>query len=114
MLKLFTEEVYGVVPGEIAKPKVISYEDHASCFGGKAIRKQFDLVFSGNDRELSAGVLMYFPKSDKPVPVILAYNFIGNHSIIDDPAIRISESWVYNNPSLGIVNNRFTERNNFV
>lgn len=110
LVKLFSQEVYGFVPREIAKPEVIIYEDHATAFQCKAVRKQIDLVFSGNGRELAAGVLMYLPKSDKPVPVILAYNFIGNHTVADDPAIRISESWVYNNPSLGIVNNRLTEQ----
>jgi hypothetical protein len=110
LLELFRKEVYGFVPGRIAAPKIITYEGDAAAFGGKAVRKQIDLVFEGNGLELAVGVLMYLPKSDKPVPVILAYNFIGNHTVADDPAIRISESWVHNNPSLGIINNRLTEQ----
>lgn len=110
ILSLFGQEVYGKVPGEIAAPKVIVYEDQANAFGGKANRQQVDLVFEGNGRTLSVGVLMYLPKTDVPVPVILGYNFLGNHAVVDDPEIRISESWVANNPSLGIVNNHFTEQ----
>lgn len=110
ILKLFTQEVYGKIPGVLDKPKIITYESSAEAFGGKAIRKQFDLIFNGINRELSVGVLMYLPKSDGSVPVILGYNFLGNHSITGDPAIRISESWVKNNPSFGIVNNQLTEQ----
>ena len=110
ILKLFEQEVYGKVPGEIAPPKIIVYEDHGQAFAGKAIRKQIDLVFEGNGRTLSVGVLMYLPQTDRPAPVILAYNFLGNHAVVADPEIRISESWVINNPSLGIVNNHFTEQ----
>ncbi|RKD85025.1 glucuronyl esterase domain-containing protein [Mangrovibacterium diazotrophicum] len=110
ILHLFVQEVYGKVPGEIAPPEVIVYEDRGEAFGGKAIRKQIDLVFEGNGRTLSVGVLMYLPKAASPAPVILGYNFLGNHAIVDDPEIRISESWVRNNPSLGIVNNHFTEQ----
>ena len=110
ILQLFQQEVYGKVPGELAKPEVLMYEDGVPAFDGDAIRKQFDLIFEGNGRELSIGVLMYLPKSAQAVPLIVGYNFMGNHAVADDPAIRISESWVYDNPSLGIVHNRLTEQ----
>ncbi len=109
ILKLFKQEVYGSIPGELPKAKVLVYEDGVDALGGTAIRKQLDLVFDNGQRELSMGILIYLPKSEAPVPVILGYNFLGNHAIYNDPSIRISESWVYDQPAFGIVHNQFTE-----
>lgn len=110
LLRLFTQEVYGKIPGEMPAPNVIIHETQGSAFNGKAIRKQIDLIFSKNELELSVGILMYLPASAPNAPVFLGYNFLGNHSVADDPNIRLTESWVYDHPSLGIVHNQVTEQ----
>lgn len=110
ILKLFTEEVYGKVPGElgIAEVKVWETSDHA--LNGLARRKQLSLFFQKGEQSLEVNVLMYLPKTSQKVPVFLAYNFTGNHAVFNDPAIRLTESWVANNPSVGIINNKVTEQ----
>ena len=110
ILKVFTNEVYGKVPGElhISDVKIRETSDHA--VNGMAIRKQLSLFFRKGDRNLEVNVLMYLPKLNKKAPVFLAYNFTGNHAVYNDPNIRLTESWVNNNPSVGIINNQVTEQ----
>lgn len=110
ILELFRQEVYGEVPGTLAVQEVIVHEKETEAFDGLAVRTQLELVFRKADRELSAGVLIYFPPGGARVPVFLAYNFLGNHAIADDPDIRLTESWVYDHPSLGIIHNQITEQ----
>ena len=110
ILKLFTNEVYGAVPGTLAIAEVKVWETSDDALNGLARRKQLSLFFRKNDQNLEVNVLMYLPKTTQKVPVFLAYNFTGNHAVFNDPAIRLTESWVANNPSVGIINNRVTEQ----
>src|SRR5690606_7730566 len=59
---------------------------------------------------LSAELLMYLPNDSDDVPVFVGLNFNGNHTVSDDPDIRLTDSWVRDNPSLGIVHNQVTEQ----
>jgi hypothetical protein len=110
ILKLFANEVYGIVPGEQKITSIKEWETSSKALGGIAIRKQLSLYFSKNDRLLEVNVLMYLPKTNSKVPVFLALNFSGNHTVYTDPDIRLTESWVENNPSVGIINNVVTEQ----
>jgi hypothetical protein len=53
---------------------------------------------------------MYIPKNVQNAPFFLGYNFYGNHTIIDDANILISDAWVRDNESFGIINNQLTEQ----
>jgi len=110
ILKLFTDEVYGKVPGiqKISEVKVWETSDNA--VNDLATRKQFSLFFKKGNRNLEVNVLMYLPKNAQKAPVFLAYNFTGNHTVYTDPNVRLTESWVANDPSLGIINNQVTEQ----
>ena len=110
ILKLFTNEVYGKVPGELGIAEVKVWESADNALNGLARRKQLSLFFKKGDRNLEVNVLMYLPKNTEKVPVFLAYNFNGNHTICNDPNIRLTESWVADNPSIGIINNQVTEQ----
>jgi len=108
--EVFNEEVYGKVPGVIKISEVKVWETSENALNGQAIRKQVSLFFTKNDKSLEVNVLMYLPKSVEKAPVFLAYNFNGNHTINNDPAIRLTESWVENDPSVGFINNQVTEQ----
>ena len=110
ILKKFTEEVYGKVPGKLEIADVKVWETSGDAMNGIAIRKQLSLFFKKDGRNLEVNVLMYLPKLQHKTPVFLAYNFSGNHTINSDPNIRLTESWVNDNPSVGIINNRVTEQ----
>lgn len=110
ILNLFENEVYGKVPGvlKISRSRVVEEDDDA--LEGIAKRKQVVLTFAKNDLELNVEILIYLPKGVEKCPMFLGYNFYGNHSINNDPAIRLTESWVQDNPAFGIVNNQITEQ----
>jgi hypothetical protein len=110
ILKLFTNDVYGKVPGELGISEIKVRESADNALNGLARRKQLSLFFRKDERNLEVNVLMYLPKITEKVPVFLAYNFSGNHTICSDPNIRLTESWVANNPSVGIINNQVTEQ----
>lgn len=110
ILKVFTDEVYGAIPGELGIAEVKVWESNDGALNGLAHRKQLSLFFRKADKELEVNVLMYLPKTTRKVPVFLAYNFTGNHAVWKDPAIRLTDSWVANNPSVGIINNQVTEQ----
>lgn len=110
ILKLFTNEVYGKVPDIQGISEVKVWETSDKAVGGLAVRKQLSLFFNKNNHSLEVNVLMYLPKSNPKSPVFLAYNFTGNHAVYNDPNIRLTESWVANNPSVGIINNVVTEQ----
>lgn len=109
ILQKFTDEVYGKVPGTLGISEVKVWET-SDALNGLAVRRQLSLFFKKADKNLEVSILMYLPKLGKKVPVFLGYNFSGNHTISKDPNIRLTESWVYDNPSVGIINNRVTEQ----
>ena len=110
ILKKFTDEVYGKVPGKLDIADVKVWETSDDAINGLAKRMQLSLFFKKGDRTLEVNVLMYLPKSQQKAPVFLGYNFSGNHAVYNDPNIRLTESWVNNDPSVGIINNQVTEQ----
>ncbi len=110
ILQKFTQEVYGKVPGVLGIHEVKVWETSPDALNGLAVRRQLSLFFKKGDKSLEVNVLMYLPKSQQKVPVFLAYNFTGNHAVYNDPNIRLTESWVNNDPSVGIINNQVTEQ----
>jgi hypothetical protein len=109
VLQLFEEHVYGRVPPLDIKLRFRKFDDEPNALGGKAIRRQVTVFFSEDADGPSMDILLYLPKSKSPVPVFVAYNFYGNHTITKDPGIRLSKSWVRNSKEKGTANNRATE-----
>ena len=50
------------------------------------------------------------PKTEGKRPIILGYNFFGNHTVTNDVSVIISEAWAPNYPAFGIINNQLTEQ----
>lgn len=114
LIKLFEDHVYGACP---APPKDIRFEvfeESNDALGGKAIRKQVAIHLGAADpgessRKHRIDLLIYLPKgAKKPTPMFLGCNFSGNQACQDDPAIRMTESWVPNRKGRG-KDNRATE-----
>ncbi len=109
ILKLFENEVYGISP--VWKGDIISTElsSNLNALNGVAIRKEIKLTLKNGSKELSMVMLLYLPRSSMPVPVFLGYNFGGNHSVTDEKDISITNSWMRNDSSTGVMNNRASE-----
>jgi hypothetical protein len=45
----------------------------------------------------------------KKAPVFVGYNFDGNHTVTDDPAILLPTSWIKNDPGLGVSKHKATD-----
>jgi hypothetical protein len=100
LLNLFATEVYGKTP-TASIPMVAKLVEHSvGALGGKATRLQLTLIFGTAPNTVSADLLVYLPKlaADQPVPVVLGFNFEGNHAVQPDPAIRISPGWFRDEP----------------
>ncbi|GIW93573.1 MAG: acetylxylan esterase [Pirellulaceae bacterium] len=109
ILKLFEKYVYGRTPSKPVRVEWTLVESSDEALQGKAIRKQLVGRFPEFPNAPEFDLLVYLPKSDRPVPVFIGLNFQGNHTIHPDPAIRVTRSWVRNNPQLGVTNNRASE-----
>lgn len=109
IFKMFENEVYGISPvweGNIF-PTVLS--SSLDALNGSAIRKEIKLTLRNGSKDLSMVMLLYLPKTSKPVPVFLGYNFGGNHSVTEEKGISITNSWMRNDSATGVTNNRASE-----
>jgi hypothetical protein len=97
ILHLFEENVFGRTPNSVQhvplRTHIDEQDDHA--LEGRAIRKQITLYFSPL---LEAGpkehLLLYLPTHHAGrVPVVLGLNFLGNQTVLADPAIRLNPTW---------------------
>lgn len=110
LLEFFTKNVYGEVPGELNISSIEVVEESDNALNGKAYRKQVEISFHKNDLTLDFTILIYLPKNIGKAPLFVGYNFYGNHTIINDVNVIISDSWARNNESFGIINNQLTEQ----
>ncbi len=110
LLQLFSEQVYGSMPGKLEGLRFRVRSVDREALGGKAIRKEVTAYLNGKDDGPKMDMLIYLP-ADKPgpAPVFLGMNFYGNQTIIDDPGVTITRSWVANNEEFGITNNKAGE-----
>lgn len=108
ILEVFTREVYGRTPDQKLPVRYETISEDTMALAGKAVRREIKACFSGSDQHCVA-ILMYLPKSNKPVPVFLGLNFEGNHSIYADPGIQLNTKWMRRTNIRGVVNNQATE-----
>ena len=108
ILGLFEKHVYGRSPAPLATMSFEVTSVDRQALGGRAVRKEVSVRFSGEKNGPSMSILIYLPASAKrPTPVFLGLNFGGNHSIHPDPAITLSGCWMRSGK--GIVDHRATE-----
>ncbi len=122
---LLEKYVYGKTPDAATdrvrvRPELIESSDDA--LAGTATRRQVTLTVSPSpdakglnpEQSIQIEVLIYAPKrsreSSAPVPAFIGLNFYGNQTVHQDPAIRISKGWMRPNTSIGIEENRATEK----
>ncbi len=111
ILRLFEREVYGKSPAPLDTLVFEGASIDRQALGGKAIRKEVSVLFNGKTDGPRMSLLIYLPAGAKgPVPVFLGLNFGGNHSIVDDPGVTLSKTWMRPRDDGSVVNNRATEK----
>ncbi len=110
VLGLFEEHVYGKPLPDPPKLRFEVFDQADDALDGKAVRKQVRVHFAEGDDAPTMDVLLYLPADVKgPVPLFVGLNFYGNHTIHDDPNIRLSDKWMRATEQYGIVDSRATE-----
>lgn len=109
LLKIFTEEMYGKAPPAPAPAslrfQILSHDENA--LDGLAIRKEIELTLADKPHPVKMTMLLYVPKTQRPAPVFWGLNFLGNHGITTDPAVRLNTNWMRANA--GVVDHKATE-----
>jgi len=93
LISLFENQVYGISPewkGEIISSVITSNSDALS---GIAIVREIQLTLKNGAKQLPVKVLLVLPRKIAKAPVFLGYNFNGNHTVIEDPAITLADVW---------------------
>ncbi len=109
IISLLKKEMYGQMPKKPKRMVFTVFDTDTKALGGKATRKQVRVTFDKRVDSVFMDVLIYIPNNTKqPAPLILGLNFAGNQEIVNDPNIRITQSWVPKK-SKGAVNNRASE-----
>lgn len=91
ILEIFSSKMYGRTPKDKIQVKYTLMEENKKDLGGKATRRQVKFTFTSGSRKIDAMLLMYIPNQVKgKVPVIVGYNFKGNHSTRKDSTILYS------------------------
>lgn len=110
ILRLFQQEVYGKAPGRPEKMTFKLLESDSTVRRGRYTRKQVAVYFDGTPDGPKMTILIYLPNdAERPVPLFIGLNFYGNHTIVDDPDVLLTSSWIRNNENFGITENKATE-----
>ncbi len=95
IMEMFENEMFGKTP-DMKLP--VSFELTSldkNALGGIATRKEITVYFTADKSGPSMVILLYLPNHvESKVPVFLAMNFNGNHTIHPDSGVSITRSWL--------------------
>ena len=96
IFKIFEHEVYGISPDWKGKIITAELSSDENALNGTAIRKEIRLTLKNGSKEHSMTMLLMLPKLQKRAPVILGYNFNGNHTVTNEKGIELAGVWPRN------------------
>jgi (4-O-methyl)-D-glucuronate---lignin esterase len=111
LLRLFESEVYGRTPlGRPPEMKCLAASEKKDARGGKATRREIDILFFGREDGPRMRLLLYLPnKATGRSPVFLGLNFGGNYTTSAESDLPLASGWVPNNKEQGITENKAQE-----
>lgn len=86
ILRMFRQEVYGVLPEDGYRTSFEIVEE-GEALEGTALRRQVDITVTTDKGTSSGRMVLYLPKTEGKVPVILGLNFRGNPTVLSDENI---------------------------
>lgn len=105
--RLFQHYMYGYLPPRPRSCPARVERVEPQYLGGKATKREVYLTV-GPAGTRPIHVLLLLPSQRRGrVPVFVGLAFCGNHAVVDDPAIPISDAWM--RPGEGVVNGRAVE-----
>jgi hypothetical protein len=96
IFKIFEHEVYGISPAWKGKIITAELSSDENALNGTAIKKEIRLTLKNGSKEHSMTMLLIIPKLQKKTPVILGYNFNGNHTVTNEKGIELAKVWPRN------------------
>lgn len=96
ILGLFREHMFGQRPQAVATATYDRQPLNAPNLCCDGTMEQVKIRLSCEGRQLELSLLLILPGSDKPVPVFLAPNFHGNHTVTNHPDVDLPNGWVPN------------------
>ena len=93
IMRLYTEQVYGRIPGNPAGMRFQTLSTDPAALGGRAIRKEIDIIFGASSNAPVLHLVLWLPAGVKKAPVFIGLNFMGNHSVHTDPNITVTDTW---------------------
>jgi len=109
VLDLFATHMFGQVPNDVNNDLRFEVVEHGLSLQGSAKRLQVRLFFNSKKGAPAVDVLIYLPvvaNRRDACPMFLGLNFMGNHTITNDPQVPVTESWVRNKLDIGYQNNQ--------
>lgn len=108
LLRLFQHYMYGEIPPKPGQSFGRVERTDAAAFGGKATLCEVTLGFDEPRAEPIHLMLIVPNKRSKAAPVVLGINYFGNHTLVRDKKVRLSDKWMPERGA-GVVANRATE-----
>jgi hypothetical protein len=108
LLSLFEKNVYGKTPGhaDSISSELVSAK---RVFNGKGLMKQVRLKVYVNNKYIVLNLLEIMPyKINKPVACFVGLNFWGNQTVLNDTSIVITDKWMLDYKTPGIINHYAT------
>ena len=96
ILKMIEQLQFGQCPEKPDDMSFNVFETDTAALKGTAIRKQLTIYFTKDTSSHKADVLIYLPKSDKPVPLLLLISFTANCISVNDTGIKEGYIWTRN------------------
>lgn len=88
VMEYFQSLEYGRTPQDKISVTYETLSEKKDALNGKATSRQVKFIFSNGKKQVEAILLTYIPNNRKgKVPVIVGYNFKGNHSTTTDTTI---------------------------
>lgn len=93
--QLFQHYMYGFLPPVPTHMQFLNQGIYTDLLGGKATLKLID-IHAGPEGAPKIQLMVIVPNQRRgPVPVFLAMNFCGNHTLLSDPRVPLTQGWLY-------------------
>ena len=93
ILEIFKNQMFGIMPDQELKVSFIQAKAPKEILDGKADMQEIIMRISNTDSDnyKDVSILIILPKHTKgKTPIFMGYNFKGNHTVIDDEYISIT------------------------
>jgi hypothetical protein len=108
LIRLFQHYMYGELPPSPDTVSGVVERVDVNFFGGKATLSEVTIRF-GPSKVPPIHLMLVVPnKRTAPAPVILGMNYFGNHTLVQDPRVRLADNWMPERGE-GVVENHATD-----